>query len=144
MPLFQLVEKKITFRVILSFFLRWSILWPREIFSQYPRKCFKTSEKLNLAVCGSFCGGKTFSLKFVLFHWFDQKKFVSIKSKFSSGFAPFQTCLEKITFWVILSSFRDGHFLLPKGSFISAKMLQNTWSLVLLYIAYFEGGNRFC
>ena len=44
------------------------------VFSEFPRKCFKISEKLSLAVYGSFGGGKLFLLVFVPFQWFEQKK----------------------------------------------------------------------
>ena len=66
---------KINFWVILSFFLRCHFLTQKRSVSQFPRKCFKTPEKLSLAVvCGSFWGGKQFLVILVLFHWFDQKK----------------------------------------------------------------------
>ena len=56
MPLFELVEKKLTFCVIRSFLLRQSIFRPsREVFFVTSvRKCFKTSEKLTFFVCGRF------------------------------------------------------------------------------------------
>ena len=39
-----------------------------------PKKCFKTTERHSLAICGSLCGEKKFLLIFIPFYWFDQKK----------------------------------------------------------------------
>ena len=61
----------------------------RKVLYEFPQKCFKTTERHSLAVCGSLCGEKQFLLIFISFNWFDQKSFLNI-SKFSSGFAPFQ------------------------------------------------------
>ena len=36
-------------------------------------KCFKTTERHSLEVCGSLCGEKQFLLIFVPIYWFDQK-----------------------------------------------------------------------
>ena len=46
----------------------------REVFSEFPRKRFKTTGKHSLAVCDAFCGEKLFLLIFVPFYWFDQKQ----------------------------------------------------------------------
>ena len=70
-------------------------------------KCFKIPEMLSFAESNSFWGGKLFSLIFVPFHWFDQKKSFPSNQNFSSGFVPFQTHWEKITFLVILSIFSE-------------------------------------
>ena len=56
---------------------------------EFPPKCFKTTERFNLAVCGSLCREKKFLLLFILYYWFVQNSCLN-KSKFSSGFAPFQ------------------------------------------------------
>ena len=40
---------------------------------EFPPKCFKTTERHSLAVCGSVCGEKQFLLIFIPFYWFDQK-----------------------------------------------------------------------
>ena len=37
-------------------------------------KCFKTTERHSLAVCGSLCGEKQFLLIFIPFYWFEQKR----------------------------------------------------------------------
>ena len=60
-----------------------------KVLYEFPQKCFKTTERHSLAVCGSLCQEKQFLLIFISFNWFDQKSFLNI-SKFSSGFAPFQ------------------------------------------------------
>ena len=46
----------------------------RDFFSEFPRKCFKTTGKHSLPVYGSFLGEKQFLLLFIPFYWFDQKK----------------------------------------------------------------------
>ena len=52
-PHFKLVEKKITFWVILSFILRKILVSPeRKVFVNFWQKCFKILEKLCLAVWG--------------------------------------------------------------------------------------------
>ncbi len=40
----------------------------------FSKKFFKTTERHNLAVCGSFFGEKQFLLIFIPFYWFDQKQ----------------------------------------------------------------------
>ena len=45
----------------------------REVFSELSRKYFKTTEKHNLAVCGSFWAQKQIMLIFVPFYCFEQK-----------------------------------------------------------------------
>ena len=55
-----------------KFLFEMSFIDPKENFCQFQQKCFKTPEKLSLAVCGSFWGGKPFLAVFVLFQWFDQ------------------------------------------------------------------------
>ena len=73
--LFRTCWDKQTFQVLLSFFLRESIFWlKRELFSEFSQKCFKTTEKNCLAVCGSRRVGKQFLLIFDPFFWFDQKQ----------------------------------------------------------------------
>ena len=39
-----------------------------------PQKCFKTTERHSLTVCGSLLGGKQFLLILVPVYWFDQKQ----------------------------------------------------------------------
>ena len=72
-------------------FLREPLFWlKREVLYEFHKKCFKTTERHTLAVCGSLCGDKQFMLIFIPFNWFDQKSCLN-KSKFSSGLTPFQT-----------------------------------------------------
>ena len=49
----------------------------------------KTTERHNLAVCGSLCGEKQVFVNIYPFYWFDKKNCLNI-SKFSSGFASFK------------------------------------------------------
>ena len=54
-------------------------------------KMLQTTEKYSLVLCGSLWGEKQFLLIFFPFYWFDQKSCLN-KSKYSSGFSPFQAC----------------------------------------------------
>ena len=47
----------------------------RKVLYEFPQKCFKTTERHSLAVCGSLCGEKQFLLIFISFNWFDQKSY---------------------------------------------------------------------
>ena len=57
-------------------------------------KCFKTTEKHSLAICGSLWGEKLFLLIFVPFHWFIKNNCLN-KSKFLSGFTLFKHVKKK-------------------------------------------------
>ena len=80
-------------------FLSFSVLlsgiatfWTKNrILCEFTRKCFKTTEKHSLAVCGSLWGEKHFLLEFVQFYWFDQKEFFK-QIKILLRINPFQTC----------------------------------------------------
>ena len=66
--------RKTNVLVISYLFLRKSLFWlKREVFSEFPRKRFKTTGKHSLAVCGSFWEEKQFLLIFAPIYWFDQK-----------------------------------------------------------------------
>ena len=45
----------------------------RTVLYEFLQKCFKTTERHSLAVCGLLCGEKQFLLIFIRFYWFDQK-----------------------------------------------------------------------
>ena len=67
--------KKKKFWVFQWWFLRLSLLClKRKVLYEFPQKCFKTTERHSLAICGSVCGEKKFLLIFIPFFWFDQKK----------------------------------------------------------------------
>ena len=125
---FQIWWEKQTLWVFQCLFLRYSLLClKRKVLYEFPQKCFKTTQRPSLSVCGSLFGEKMFLLIFIPFYWFDQKNCLN-KSKFSSGFAPFQTWYEKYIFWVFQFSFFEiVTFLTKKRSslWISPKMLQN-------------------
>ena len=66
-----------------------------------------------------------FKICSILLLW--TKMVVYNKSKFSSGFSPFQTCWEKQIFWVFLCSFLRYSMLVQKkrsSQWISPKMFQ--------------------
>ena len=103
----------------------------------FREKQFKTPEKLSLALCGSFWGGKPFWVIFVPFHKFDQKKLFPSNKNISSGFFPFSNLLRKNNFRVII----EQSLFWPKRSFlsISAKMLQNTRKTYLAVCGFLWG-----
>ena len=62
----------------------------REVFSKFPRKCFKTIKKLSLAICGTFRGEKQILLIFIPFYLFDQKKLFIPNSNFPQDLLLFK------------------------------------------------------
>ena len=79
---------------------------------EFPKFCFKTTERHSLAVYGSFFGEKNFWLIFIPFYWFDQKQLL-IEIHFFLRICQFQTWFEKQTFYVFLCSFlRESHLCL--------------------------------
>ena len=66
-------------RVIPSYFLRVLLKQNEGFFVNFRRKCFKTPEKLRIAVCGSLFGVKQFLAVYFQFRVFD------IKMSFSSN-----------------------------------------------------------
>ena len=46
----------------------------KKVLYEFPPKCFKTTERHSLAVCGSLYGEKLFLLIFARFYWFGQKQ----------------------------------------------------------------------
>ena len=44
-----------------------------KVLYEFPPKCFKTTERHSLAVCGSLCGEKQFLLIFIPFYWWQKK-----------------------------------------------------------------------
>ena len=99
---FQTHWEKISFCVILSFLLRWSLfIHQREVFCLFPAKSFKTPETLSLAACGSICGAKFF--RYYLSHFtYLTKKVIYFKSKPLLTISPFTDSLKNNNFLVIL------------------------------------------
>ena len=65
----------------------------KKVLKEFPHKCFKTTERHSLAICGSLCRDKRFLLIFILFYWFDQKQLFKQILTFLSIF-PFQSWQE--------------------------------------------------
>ena len=61
LPLFKLVKKIFLSAEFKASFV--TLLYQNMFFCHFPLNCFKTTEKLSLAVCGLFCGAKLFSDK---------------------------------------------------------------------------------
>ena len=108
LPLFKFVEKNKLSKYFWASFWE-SIVWLKwEVLSEFSPKCFKTTEKNSLAVCGTFWGEKQFLLIFVPFYWFVQKQLFK-QIQISSRFVPFKIVEKnKISkyFW---ASFWDGY-----------------------------------
>ena len=82
----------------------------------------KATERHCLTVCGLFCGEKLFFL-FIPFSWFDQKQLFYHILIFL-WILPFQTWLEKQTFWVFQCLFLwETHICLKRK--VLYKFLQN-------------------
>ena len=112
MPLFKLVKKNKLSEYFCELLSEIVTFWlKREVFSELARKCFKTTGKHNLAVCGSFWGEKQFLLIFVLHLLALNKKVVYTNPNFPLAFLLFKL-VEKSNlseyFW---ASFWDSHFL---------------------------------
>ena len=104
------------------------IFWlKRKVLYEFPQKCFKTTEKHSLAVCGSPCGEKQFLLIFIPFYRFDQKK-VFKQIQIFLWICPFSNMVRKTNF-VSISVFVSEiiTFLTKKRCFlwISPKIFQN-------------------
>ena len=88
---FQTCYEKHTFWVFQSSFWEPFFWQKREVLCEFRRKCFKTTEKHRLAVCGSIRGEIQFLLEFVPFYWFGQKEFFK-QILILLRIYPFQTC----------------------------------------------------
>ena len=86
---FSNMVRKHTFWVFQCSFMRVIFRIKREVLYELLQKCFKTTERHSLAVCGSLCGEKQFLLIFIPFTGLIKNSCVN-KSKFSLGFASFK------------------------------------------------------
>ena len=124
--IFSNMVRKTNFLSISVLVLRESLFWPkREVLCEFPPKCFKTTERHSLAVCGSLCGGKRFLLIFIPFYWFNQKHFFKL-IQISSGFSPFKHGKKNRLSEYFSARFWDSQILTKKrnSQWISSKMLQ--------------------
>ena len=80
----------------------------RKIFYEFPQKCFKTTKRYSLAVCGSLCGKKPFMLIVSPFTGLIKNSCLN-KSKFSTGFSPFKHG-KKNTLTEYFNAHWDSHF----------------------------------
>ena len=125
---FSNMLRKTNLLCISDFLSEIAIFWiKRDVLCEFSRKCFKTTEKHSLAVCGSFLAEKQFLLIFVHFYWFDKKKlFKQIQIFFA--IYPFSNMLRKtnfLSFSVILSEIATFRNKKRISLWISPKMLQN-------------------
>ena len=98
-----------------------------KVLYEFSQKCFKTTERHSLAVCGSLCGEKQFLLIFIPFYLFDQKQLFKQIQIFFRIFL-FSNMVRKTNFlgFSVLAS-EIVTFLTKKKLFlwISPKMFQN-------------------
>ena len=127
MTLFKNGKKK-NFWVFQCSFLRLSLLClKRIVLYEFLQKCFKTTERHSLAICGLLCGEKQFLLIFIRFDWFDQKHLLKQIQIFLRIY-PFSNMVRKtnfLSFSVLVSEIVI--FMSKKKSslWISSKILQN-------------------
>ena len=115
-PFSNLLKKKnfLSISVLLS---KYSLfLLKREVFSEFPQKCFKTTEKHSLAVYVLFWGEIQFLFIFVQFYCFEQKRLFTTNPNFPLD-CSFSNLLRKtnfLSFSLLLSEI--GTFLTKKRS----------------------------
>ena len=86
----NMLRNKQTFWLFQCFFQRLPLIWlKRVVLCEFPQKCFKTTEKHSLAVCGSLWIEKQFLLIFDHFYWF-VKKVVYTNPYFPQDFSLFK------------------------------------------------------
>ena len=69
----------------------------RKVLYEFLQKCFKTTERHSLAVCGLLCGEKQFLLIFICFYRFNQKQLLKQIKIFLRIF-PFTNMVRKTNF----------------------------------------------
>ena len=99
----------------------------RDVLCESSRKCFTTTEKHSLAVCGSMLAKKVLFLIFVHIYWFDQKQLFK-QILILLRIYPFKHVKKNKLSEYFIAPFWDSHFLTKKRSslWISPKMLQTT------------------
>ena len=96
-----------------------------EVFSEFPQKCFKTTEKKSLAVCGSFWGEKHFFI-FIQFYCFEQKGLFTTNPNFPLDLLLFKLVEKNKVSDYFWASFRDIFFIKKRIFQLNCpKMLQN-------------------
>ena len=98
----------------------------RKVLYEFLQKCFKTTERHSLAVCGLLCGEKQYLLIFICFYRFNQKQWLKQIEIFLRIF-PFTNMVRKTnfpSFSVLISEIVT--FISEKNSspWISPKMLK--------------------
>ena len=126
-PFLNVVKKQLSGYFQCSF-LRLSLLClKRIVLYEFLQKCFKTTERHSLAICGLLWREKQFLLIFIRFDWFDQKHLLKQIQIFLRNY-PFSNMVRKtnfLSFSVLVSEIVI--FMSKKKSslWISSKILQN-------------------
>ena len=89
----------------------------RKILYEFLPKCFKTTERLSLAVCGSLCWEKQFLLIFIPFYLLDQKKLFKKIQIFFQDLPLSKYGKEKKISEYFSAPFWDSHFFWLKEKF---------------------------
>ena len=122
-----------------------SFLSKKEVISKFHRKCFKTTGKHSLAVCGSLWGAKQLLLIFVPFYWFYQKKLFNQIQIFLM-ICPFTNLLRKTNFLsisVLLSEIVMFWFKGEVFNKLARKCFKTTGKHNLAVYGSFCGGKQF-
>ena len=97
-PFSNMVRKTNFLSISVLISLRQSLLClKRKVLYEFLQKCFKTTERHSLAVCGLHCGEKQFLLIFICFYRFNQKQLLKQIEIFLRIF-PFTNMVRKTNF----------------------------------------------
>ena len=129
---FSNLLRKTNFLTISVLLSEISLFWlKREVFSELARKCFKTTEKHSLVVCGSFCREKQFLL--ILSHFTALNKNGCLQQILNFlWICSFSNLLRKNLFDYFWTFFWDIFFLLKREFFseFSQKCFKTEKSIV--------------
>ena len=119
----------------------------RNVLFEYLQKCFKTTERHSLAVCGLLCGEKQFLLIFICFYRFIKKKLLKQIQIFLRIF-HFSNMVRKTNFlsFSVLVSMRQSLLCLKRKVLYEflQKCFKTTERHSLAVCAYFVEKNNFC
>ena len=76
-----------------------TLMSKRKVLYEFTQKCFKTTQRHSLTLCGSLCGEKQFLLIFNPFSWFNQKKLFK-QIQIFLRICPFSNMVRKTNFLI--------------------------------------------
>ena len=117
-----------------------TFLIKRDVFSEFPTKYFKTTEKDSLTVCCSFWGEEQFSFIFVQFYCFEQKGLLQQILIFL-WICSFSNLLRETNFLIISELLSEMFFFDSKVNFsvdYPKNASKQQESIVWRFVAHFE------